>query len=95
MQTTSVAKAIMLFACSPLLAAILGRVVLREYVRPQTWVAIVVAACGIAVMVWDKFGGAALGGNLAAIGAAEGFGNFPITLAQGQGNQKEDSEACS
>ena len=86
-QTTSVANAMMLFACSPLLAAILGRVVLREYVRPQTWVAIVVAGCGIAVMVWDKFGGAALVGNLAAIGSAVGFATFTITLRWGKATE--------
>ncbi|MFU8776954.1 MAG: DMT family transporter [Roseovarius sp.] len=83
-QTTSVANAMMLFACAPLLAAILGRLVLREYVRPQTWVAIVVAGCGIAVMVWDKFAGAAFLGNLAAIGSAAGFAAFTITLRWGK-----------
>lgn len=83
-QTTSVANAMMLFACSPLLAAILGRVVLGEYVRPQTWIAIGVAGSGIAVMVWDKFAGAALLGNLAAIGSAVGFATFTITLRWGK-----------
>lgn len=86
-QTTSVANAMMLFASSPLLAAILGRVILREYVRPQTWVAIVVAGFGIAVMVWDKFTGAALLGNLAAIGSAIGFATFTITLRWGKATE--------
>ncbi|KJS45710.1 MAG: membrane protein [Roseovarius sp. BRH_c41] len=86
-QTTSVANAMMLFACSPLLAAVLGRVILGEYVRPQTWVAILVAGCGIAVMVWDKFGGAALLGNLAAIGSAVGFATFTITLRWGKATE--------
>lgn len=83
-QTTSVANAMMLFASAPLLAAILGRVILREDVRPQTWAAIAVAACGIAVMVWDKFAGAALLGNLAALGSAVGFATFTITLRWGK-----------
>ncbi|WP_297779251.1 DMT family transporter [uncultured Roseovarius sp.] len=86
-QTTSVANAMMLFACSPLLAAVLGRVILGEYVRPQTWVAILVAGCGIAVMVWDKFAGAALLGNLAAIGSAVGFATFTITLRWGKATE--------
>lgn len=83
-QTTSVANAMMLFACSPLLAAILGRLILHESVRPQTWAAIALAACGIAVMVWGKFTGAALVGNLAALGSAAGFATFTITLRWGK-----------
>ncbi len=86
-QTTSVANAMMLFASAPLMAAILGRLILREHVRPQTWVAITVAACGIAVMVWDKFSGAALMGNLAAIGSAVGFATFTITLRWGKATE--------
>ena len=86
-QTTSVANAMMLFASAPLMAAVLGRVILREHVRPQTWVAICVAACGIAVMVWDKFSGAALMGNLAAIGSAVGFATFTITLRWGKATE--------
>lgn len=86
-QTTSVANAMMLFACSPLLAAILGRLILREDVRPQTWAAIAIAACGIAVMVWDKFAGAALLGNLAALGSAVGFATFTITLRWGKATE--------
>ncbi|NCQ25225.1 MAG: EamA family transporter [Rhodobacteraceae bacterium CG17_big_fil_post_rev_8_21_14_2_50_63_15] len=86
-QTTSVANAMMLFACSPLLAAILGRLILNEHVRPQTWVAIAVAACGIAVMVWGRFSGAALIGNLAAIGSAVGFATFTITLRWGKATE--------
>lgn len=86
-QTTSVANAMMLFASSPLLAAILGRVILHEYVRPQTWIAIAVAGFGIAVMVWDKFTGTALLGNLAAIGSAIGFATFTITLRWGKATE--------
>jgi uncharacterized membrane protein len=69
-QSTSVANAMMLFAAAPLIAAVLGRIILGESVRPATWIAIAVAACGIAVMVWDKTSGAALRGNLAALGSA-------------------------
>ena len=83
-QSTSVANAMMLFASAPLLAAVLGRVILREMVRPQTWVAIAVAGGGIAIMVWDKSSGAALRGNLAALGSALGFAVFTITLRWGK-----------
>lgn len=68
-QSTSVANAMMLFASAPLLAAVLGRVILREMVRPQTWVAIAVASGGIAIMVWDKSSGAARQSGGAWLGA--------------------------
>jgi drug/metabolite transporter (DMT)-like permease len=83
-QFTSVANAMMLFAAAPLIAAVLGRIVLRESVRPATWIAIAVAACGIAVMVWDKTSGAALRGNLAALGSALGFAVFTVALRRGR-----------
>ena len=86
-QSTSVANAMMLFASAPLLAAVLGRVVLREMVRPQTWLAIAVASGGIAIMVWDKSSGAALRGNLAALGSALGFAVFTITLRWGKNTE--------
>ncbi len=86
-QSTSVANAMMLFASAPLLAAVLGRVILREMVRPQTWVAIAVASGGIAIMVWDKSSGAALRGNLAALGSALGFAVFTITLRWGKNTE--------
>jgi drug/metabolite transporter (DMT)-like permease len=86
-QTTSVANAMMLFASAPLMAAILGRLILRESVRPATWVAIAVASIGIAIMVWDKSSGAALKGNLAAIGSALGFASFTITLRWGKATE--------
>ncbi|MFD2855793.1 DMT family transporter [Seohaeicola zhoushanensis] len=83
-QNTSVANAMLLFACSPLLAAVLGWVWLGERVRPQTWAAMAVAGCGIAVMVWDKTGTAAWGGNLAALGSALGFAIFTVALRWGK-----------
>ncbi|RXV66078.1 EamA family transporter [Roseovarius sp. A46] len=83
-QSTSVANAMMLFAAAPLIAAVLGRVILGESVRPATWIAIAVAACGIAVMVWDKTSGAALRGNLAALGSALGFAVFTVALRRGR-----------
>jgi drug/metabolite transporter (DMT)-like permease len=84
LQTTSVANAMMLFAAAPLMAALLGRVLLGERVRRATWIAMLVALCGIAVMVWDKTSGAALRGNLAALGSALGFAVFTVALRRGK-----------
>jgi DME family drug/metabolite transporter len=81
---TSVGNARLLFASAPFMTAILGQVVLGEKVRRQTWFAIIVAIIGIVIMVADKFGGAAIYGNLAAIASAFGFAVFTITLRRGK-----------
>ena len=83
-QATSVGNAMLLFASAPFMTAILGQVVLGEKVRRQTWFAIVVAIIGIVIMVADKFGGAAIYGNLAAIASAFAFAVFTITLRRGK-----------
>jgi len=51
LMRTSVANVLVVMAASPLLAALLGLVVLREPVAPRTWLAIVIAAAGIVLMV--------------------------------------------
>lgn len=79
-QVTSVANAMLLFASAPFMTALLGLLILREPVRWQTCIAIVVAMAGITVMVWDKSGAAVWSGNLAALGSALGFAVFTITL---------------
>ena len=87
-QTTSVANAMLLFATAPFMAAILGRLILRESVRPATWIAIAVACIGIGVMVWDKFGApSAIEGNLSALGSAFGFAVFTVALRWGKAGE--------
>ncbi|WP_299850061.1 DMT family transporter [uncultured Roseovarius sp.] len=86
-QTTSVANAMLLFASAPFMAAILGLLILREAVQFHTWLAIMLACLGIAVMVWDKSGGGAMVGNLAALGSAFGFAVFTITLRWGKSGE--------
>ncbi len=79
-QTTTVANAMFLFASAPFFAALLGKAVLGEPVRPATWAAMAGAALGIAVMVAE---GIALGhalGNAAAIASAFGFALFTVAL---------------
>jgi len=84
-QSTSVANAMLLFASAPFMAAILGWIFLREIVRKATWVAILFAIAGIGIMVQDKTqGGAALMGNLAALGSAFGFAVFTVALRWGR-----------
>ena len=86
-QSTSVANAMLLFATAPFMAAVLGRVVLAEAVRPATWIAIAVAIAGIAVMVADKSGDVAIKGSLAALGSAFGFAVFTVALRWGKSGE--------
>ena len=83
-QSTSVATAMLLFACAPFIAAILGWLFLREKVRKATWIAILFAMLGIGIMVQDKSTGSALLGSLAALGSAFGFAVFTVALRWGR-----------
>lgn len=79
-QSTTIANAVFLFAASPFLAALLGRLVLGEHVAPRTWIAIAVAMSGVALMVRDGLSGGAMEGNLAALASAFGFAAFTVAL---------------
>lgn len=79
-QTTTIANAAFLFAASPFLAAVLGRVILGERVAERTWMAIGLALVGIFVMVHEGLAGGAWLGNVAALIAALGFAAFTVTL---------------
>jgi drug/metabolite transporter (DMT)-like permease len=68
LDNTTVANAMFIMATTPFVAALLGRIVLKERVRPKTWAASAVAFCGIALMVSESLGrGSLLGDGLAAI----------------------------
>ncbi|MEM6590131.1 MAG: DMT family transporter [Pseudomonadota bacterium] len=86
-QSTSVANAMLLFASAPFMAAVLGWIVLREGVRWATWIAIVVAICGVGVMVAGEGDSGAMLGNLAALGSAFGFAVFTVALRWGRSGE--------
>lgn len=79
-QTTTVANAAFLLAASPFLAAILGRIILREAVPGKTWGAIGLALIGIFVMVREGLAAGALLGNVAALTSVLGFAAFSVAL---------------
>ena len=83
-QNTSVANAMFLFATAPFMAAVLGWLLLKEPVRVATWIAILLAICGIAVMVLNISGSFAFWGSLAAFGSALGFAGFTVALRWGR-----------
>ena len=86
-QVIPVANALLLFATAPFMAAVLGWLVLREKVRPATWVAICVAIFGIAIMMGSNTQGLALVGSLAAMGSAFGFAVFTVALRWGKSSE--------
>lgn len=83
-QSTTIANAVFLFSASPFFSAVLGWVLLRERVRPATWVAIAIAVLGMAIMVREGAGAGAIAGNLAAIGSAFGFALFTVMVRWGK-----------
>lgn len=83
-QATTIANAVFLFAASPFLTAVLGRVLLGEHVRRATWIAIGVAGIGMFIMVREGLAAGAMLGNIAALMSALGFAAFTITLRWGK-----------
>ena len=66
-QTTTVANAMFLFAAAPFLAAVAGWIILREQVRRATWVAMVFAIIGIAIMVINGFAASGKDGRQSSV----------------------------
>jgi len=77
---TTVANALFIISAAPFMAALLGWMVLRERVRPTTWVTMAVALTGIAIMVFDGVRGGRLLGNLVAFGTPVSFAIMLVAL---------------
>ena len=67
-SATPGAKALFVIGLSPLLAALLGRIVLGQQIRTRTWLAISAAAVGIWWMVRGALSSDGIGGLLIATG---------------------------
>jgi len=83
MHQASVANAMFLLAGAPFLAAILGRLVLKERVRPATWLAIATAMAGVVMMVGEGISFGFFWGNVAGLCGALGLAVFIIALRWG------------
>lgn len=81
---TTVANTLFLLSSSPFMAAVLGRIVLGEKVRRATWVVMIGAILGIAVMVGEGATTGSLFGNVMALGSALGFAGFTVALRRGR-----------
>ncbi len=77
---TTVANVVFILSAGPFLTAVLGRLVLGERVHPVTWLAMVLALCGIALMVVEGLGTGRLAGNLVAFGATAAFSAMVIAM---------------
>lgn len=81
---TTVANAMFLFASAPFMVALLSGIVLGESVRRATWIATLVAALGVGLMVWEGISAGRLAGNLSALLSAGGFAVFTLALRRGR-----------
>ena len=79
-QNTTVANAMFLFAAAPFATAVLGKIFLKERVRPGTVWSMLLAIAGISVMVWEGIVVGHMAGNIAALVSALGFSVFTVAL---------------
>jgi drug/metabolite transporter (DMT)-like permease len=99
MKSTSVANALFLSSCAPLLAAAAGFLLLREQVNPLALLAVILGLIGAAVIVWGdalmSAPGATTGtieikagsafGNAMALGSALSFAGYIVCLRRAAG----------
>ena len=81
---TTVANAVFILCAAPFFTAPLAWLVLGERARPATWVAMVFAMIGVAIMVGGGISSGALLGNLMALFAVVGFAGFAVALRRGR-----------
>lgn len=81
---TTVANTLFMLSAAPFITAALSRVLLGEDVTRGTWLAMMGAAAGIAIMVGEGMAAGDLFGNLMALAAAVGFAGYSIALRSGR-----------
>lgn len=80
LRHTTVANTLILMSAAPLIGAVLGWIVLGERMMRSTWVAIVVALCGIATTVIDDLSAGRMFGNSLAFTVAVLFACNTVLL---------------
>ena len=83
-MTSTVANALFLISASPLFAALLGWIVLRERIARSMWFAMGGVMTGVAIMIGEGLAEADLFGDLAALSAAVGFAGFSVCIRRGR-----------
>jgi len=84
MTHTTIANALFILASSPLLAALVAKLLLGEAIRRITLVCMTVSILGIALMVGEGMVIGTLAGNLMALGTSFAFALFTVTLRKGR-----------
>lgn len=77
---TTVANAMFIISSAPFFAALLAWLLLRERVRPSTWLTIAAAMIGIGVMFVDGMAGRGLSGLIAALICAVTYAVLVVLL---------------
>jgi DME family drug/metabolite transporter len=84
MKTTTVANALFLSSCAPLLAAALGYFVLGEKLSPWQMASVALGLAGILIIVSGGLGSGSLIGNLCALTTALGFASASVAMRRGR-----------
>lgn len=77
---TTVANTVLILSTGPVFAALLGWLILRERVSKATWLAMVLAFGGVAIMVSDGIAGGDVAGLVYALLAVLAFAVMIVTL---------------
>ena len=81
---STVANALFLISASPLVAAFLGWMVLRERVARSMWFAMFGVIVGVTIMIGEGLTEGDLLGDLAALASAVGFAGFSVAIRRGR-----------
>jgi drug/metabolite transporter (DMT)-like permease len=84
-QHTTVANVLFTFSSAPFLAALMGRWILGERVRIDTWLCIAAATVGVGLMVADGLGTGTVVGTLLALGMALSYASTIVVVRHAQG----------
>lgn len=72
-EFTTVSNAVVIFAATPVLAALVAHVVLKERTSGRTWMAVGASIVGILIVMAGSFGDGGFAGDLFAVGAISAY----------------------
>jgi len=83
MKTTTVANALFLASCSPILAAVLGRMILGEKLSLSQAASVALGLAGLGVIVGGGLEAGSLAGNVMGVLTALGFAGASVAMRYG------------
>jgi drug/metabolite transporter (DMT)-like permease len=84
MMNTTAAQALLMLALAPFIAAVLGRIFLKEVPRRATWICMSIAAFGVLIMVRDGVAEGTFIGALFGLMAGVSFAVYTVILRAGR-----------